>query len=88
MTRFLRHIVYPMVFPTLFFINAYTPKEVLGCRNRGLAALAITCVSMAGAFWTVAQGRKGSRAGDPGILWWFVTSQILAIPAIGLVILA
>ena len=88
MTRTLRHIVLPALSPAVFFLVATTPVEVLGCFNRGLMALGVALVSVAaGLIFAVKCGRS-RRRGEPDAHWWALSALILAIPAVGLIILA
>jgi hypothetical protein len=88
MKRKMHHVLYPMVLPVLFFINAFAPREVLGCRNRGLVAMAIALLGLLGAFGAALAGLKARHTGSVDVLWWVGTSLILAIPAIALIVLA
>ena len=88
MSRILQHIAFPAFVPALFFRVASTPVEVLGCRNRGLLAVAITFVGLAGAAAAVHRVHVERRAGGGNILWWTATALILLVPAVGLLVLA
>jgi len=88
MRRTFRHIVLPALAPAVFFLVAATPVEVIGCFNRGLTALAVALVGVvAGLIFAVKCGRS-RRRGEPDAHWWALSALILAIPAVGLIILA
>lgn len=88
MSKLLRHLVVPAVVPALFFLVASTPVQVLGCRNRGLLAVAVTFLGLAGATAAVYRVHAERRAGGRDILWWTATALILMVPAVGLLLLA
>jgi hypothetical protein len=88
MTRTFRHIALPAVAPLLFFSIAAIPVEAIGCRNRGLLAVAVTQASAAGSLASVVAAQKGRTRRDPDSAWWIVTAIILAVPVVGLIILA
>jgi hypothetical protein len=88
MHRLLLHIIVPLIISLAFFINAFTPVEVLGCRTRGLVALIIAFISAIGALVTMIIGLKTKLAKDKNSFWWVITALILTMPVIGLIILA
>jgi hypothetical protein len=88
MNRALRHVLLPAIAPGLFFLIAATPVQVLGCRNRGLLAVAVTFLGLAGAAAAVYRVHAERRAGGRDILWWTATALILMVPAVGLLLLA
>lgn len=88
MSRTFRHIVLPSVAPLLFLIIAAIPVETIGCRNRGLLAVLITCVSILGSLVCAVLALKGRLRKDPLSIWWVISSLILTIPAFALLILA
>ena len=88
MTRTLRHVLLPALAPAAFLLVASTPVEVLGCLNRGLTALSVAMVSVIGGLIFAVKGGLGRRRGDPDSRWWVVSALILAIPPVGLIILA
>jgi hypothetical protein len=88
MTRTLRHILFPALAQAVFFLAASTPVEVLGCLNRGLMALSVAMVSAIAGMILAVKGGLGRRRGDPDERWWVVSALILAIPPVGLIILA
>ena len=84
----LSHIVLPAILPFLFCVVVLTPVHVLGCANRGLAALTVSLVSAFGALGAAVRGARGRFRGDPDALWWVISTLILTIPVIGVLILA
>jgi len=87
-SRVIPHLALPGVLPLVFFAIAATPVEVLGCRNRGLAALAVALVSGLAAVAAAVCGLRGRVRGDEGAGWWVASSLELAIPVAALLVLA
>lgn len=83
-----RHILLPTLAPLLFFALAATPVELLGCRNRGLLALAIAFISLLGALYAAARSAGCRARRDPQGTWWLYSSLILAVPPVALIFLA
>ena len=88
MNRWLLHLIFPFIILILFFANAFTPVEVLGCFTRGLVALIITLISGILALVSIIIGIKGKSANDKNFYWWLITTIILTVPVIALIILA
>lgn len=88
MTALTRHIALPLIAPLFFFAVAATPVDLLGCRTRGLLAFGIALVSALAGLGAAVMALKGRLRGDRESPWWVLTSLILAIPAVGLIILA
>jgi hypothetical protein len=88
MIKLLRHLILPAIVPGLFLLVASTPVTVLGCRNRGLLAVAITFLGLGGAAAAVYRVHVERRRGGGDILWWTATALILMVPAVGLLLLA
>ena len=88
MNRFIRHIMLPLIPSLMFFTVAFSPIEVLGCRNRGLLALAISFISGLLALGAAFMGIKGRTQNNSGSYWWVISALILAIPVIGMILLA
>lgn len=78
----------PAAIVILFFINAFTPVEVLGCFTRGLVAFTIAMISGIAAFVTAIIAIKKGYAKDPAGTQWILLTLILAIPSIALLYLA
>ena len=83
-----RHIVLPSIAPILFFIVAATPVELLGCRTRGLLAIAIALTSALAGLGAATAAVTRRIRGDAQSVWWIATALILSIPAVGVLILA
>ncbi|MCG6533553.1 MAG: hypothetical protein L7F78_02445 [Syntrophales bacterium LBB04] len=86
--RIYRHILLPAVAPLLFLVVATTPVDVLGCRNRGLLAVAIALLSVLAGLGAAIVGARGRMKGKPDANWWATTALILAIPAVLLIVFA
>ncbi len=87
MNLIFRHILFPALAPLLFFSVAATPVEFFGCRTRGLLALTIALVGVLAGLSTAIMGAKSRLRRDPAANWW-ISSLILAIPAIAVLIIA
>ncbi|TLM61816.1 MAG: hypothetical protein FDZ69_13340 [Deltaproteobacteria bacterium] len=88
MNPLLRHIVLPCCVPAAFFLVALSPIHLLGCRNRGLLALAIAFASVLAGLYTAVRAGNLRRRNDPAAQWWLATTLILVIAPIALLILA
>lgn len=88
MKRTVGHVLLPALMPAVFFTIAATPVDVLGCLTRGLLALLVASVSGFAALTTAIISVNGRRRGDVRAAWWAASSGILAIPVVGLIILA
>ena len=63
--RIFRHILLPAIAPVLFLVIATTPVDVLGCRNRGLLAIAVAFLSVLAGLGSAVAGVRGRMKGDP-----------------------
>jgi hypothetical protein len=88
LNRFTRHIMLPAILPLIFFAVGLSPIDVLGCRNRGLLALAISFVSGLLALGAAFMGIKEKTQNSSGSYWWVLSALILAIPVVGMILLA
>lgn len=88
MTPLTRHLLLPLFVPIAFFLVALSPVQLLGCRNRGLLALAIAFASVLAGLYTAVRAANLRRRGDPEAQWWLATTLILIIAPIALLILA
>ena len=86
--RIFRHILLPAFAPVLFLVIATTPVDVLGCRNRGLLAVAIAFISVLAGLGSAVAGVRGRMKGDPAANWWATSALVLAIPAVLLILFA
>jgi hypothetical protein len=73
---------------TVFFVIAFTPVSVLGCRTRGLLALGIALLSGLAGVGTGVIGLKKRIRSEADAVWWMVSTAILTVPVIGMIILA
>ena len=86
--RIFRHILLPAFAPVLFLVVATTPVDVLGCRNRGLLAIAVAFISVLAGLGSAVAGVRGRMKGDPAANWWATSALVLAIPAVLLILFA
>ena len=77
-----------MLLTAIFFVNAFTPVNVLGCQTRGFVALSIALISGLASLFAAIMGLKGRVLRDVDAGWWMVSSLILLIPVVALIILA
>ncbi len=76
----IRHVGLPALAP-LALVGLYlTPLTVIGCRDRGLLALAVAAVSVVAAFVCIALAFRGRARGDASSSWWMLSAAILALP--------
>ncbi len=88
MKRIAYHVIIPAIMPTLFFVVASMPIEVLGCLVRGLIALLIAFISGLAALGAGIIGAKGRARHDKNAIWWVTSTLILVIPVIAMIIMA
>ena len=86
--RIFRHILLPAFAPALFLVVATTPVDVLGCRNRGLLAIAVAFISVLAGLGSAVAGVRGRMRGDPVGNWRATSALILAVPAVLLILFA
>ena len=86
--RIFRHILLPAFAPVLFLVVATTPVDVLGCRNRGVLAVAVALLSVIAGLGSAVAGVRGRMKGDPAANWWATSALILAVPAVLLILFA
>ena len=86
--RHFRHILLPAIAPLLFLVVATMPVDVLGCRNRGLLAVAVAFLSVLAGLISAVAGVRRKMNGDSSANWWATSALILAVPALLLVLLA
>ena len=83
-----RHIIYPALMLLLFFAVALSPVGLLGCRTRGLLALAIALACGISAVFAAIKALKSRLRGDADSQWWMITTIILTIPVVAMIIMA
>ncbi|MRR16065.1 MAG: hypothetical protein EG826_06385 [Deltaproteobacteria bacterium] len=88
MKRIIYHIALPAIACLLFFAVARTPVSFFGCANRGLLATAIALSSGVGAIVSIIRCKNEMKPDPEAARWWLMTTLILAVPLVGLVILA
>ena len=84
----LYHLILPAIMPVCFFAIAATPVWVFGCLMRGLIALTITLLSGLAAVVAAFIGARGRMRGEANTGWWVASSLVLAVPVVGMLILA
>jgi cytochrome bd-type quinol oxidase subunit 1 len=72
----------------LFFINAATPVQALGCYTRGLVAAIIGLICGLTAIASMIISLKKRMDKDPTDKQWMLLTLVLAIPLVALIILA
>jgi hypothetical protein len=77
-----------IVIIVLFFINAFTPVEVLGCFYRGLVATILALASGIAGIITGIVAIKKRVSKDPSGNLWMLLTLTLTIPVAALVIMA
>ncbi len=81
--RFFRHLILPLIAPAVIIGLYFTPKDVFGCANRGLMALAVVFLAMTAAVPAARKGAAAKRRGaDDEANWWLATTLILASPLV------
>ena len=89
MTRPQRHLYLPALAPLLFFAVALSPVDWLGCRNRGLLAVIIALTAaLLGVGCAVLALRSRLRDSTDDGRWWALSALLLALPAVGVLLLA
>jgi heme/copper-type cytochrome/quinol oxidase subunit 3 len=81
MRRIVRHVVLPST-ATLLLVALYlTPKDVFGCANRGLMAIAVVFVALAAAGFAAVKGAAAHKRGDrESANWWMASTLLLVLP--------
>ncbi len=88
MSPMFRHVALPSLMSVAFFAIAATPVEVMGCANRGLAALTVALVSGLASVGSALVALRGRAAGRGASGWWVASSLVLAVPVAALLVLA
>ncbi len=86
--RLARHVAIPAIMPALFFSVAFSPVAVLGCRTRGLMALAVASASGVWALSAAFAGAKARSRGDADASWWVIRSLVLTVPVVATLLMA
>jgi len=82
MSRFWKHILIPAVAPVAIVALYLTPVSLVGCVNRGIAALAIVFVSLFVGIGVALAGIRARRRKDGSTGWWIASVLILLAPAV------
>ena len=79
--RLARHVLAPLSAPVALVALYFTPKDVFGCANRGLMAMAVVLLATVGALVAAWKGVSRRRRGlDAEANWWLLTTVILLLP--------
>lgn len=84
----LRLLRIPIVVNIAFFAVALSPASLLGCRTRGLLAVAIALASGLGAIAAALVALKGRVKGEAGADRWTVATLVLTVPVAAFTALA
>lgn len=79
--------IIPSAIIVLFFANALTPADVLGCYTRGLLAVIIASVSGIAAIVAGTTAVKKHLINDPSVKHWILLTLLLSVPLISLLYL-
>lgn len=88
MKKITKHVIIPLIAPTIFFVVASFPVELLGCRNRGLIAALLAIAAGILGILAAVKALIGKVRGDANSLLWIVSALILSTPAIFIVLIA
>jgi hypothetical protein len=72
----------------VLFTIAFTPVDVLGCRNRGLLTFTVWLISGVFAIDTAIIAIKTRILGDSQSLWGFISTLILTVAVAVFIVLA
>jgi hypothetical protein len=78
----IRPVLPAALIPALFCIIVYTPAEVIGCRNRGLLAVAVILIGLLSALALAMRGLIRRRHGQKTDADEIVALLLLLLPAI------
>jgi hypothetical protein len=82
---FLWHVAVPLL-GTIALVGLYfTPVNVIGCANRGMAAIAVVIASAVAALVTGWLASQAARREDPSAGWWLVSTVVLLLPIVVLI---
>lgn len=84
--RIMAHLLLPLLAPAAIVGLYFTPKSVFGCANRGLMALGVVLLAVAGAVATTWKGACLKRCGEnEEANWWLLTTLVLLMPLVLLI---
>lgn len=84
--KIVTHLVLPLLASAAIVGLYFTPKSVFGCANRGLMALGVVLLAVAGAVSTTWKGACLKRRGEnEEANWWLLTTLVLLLPLVLLV---
>ena len=88
MKKITKHIIPPALVPAIFFMVAFLPVELLGCRNRGLIAALLAIAAGILSIFAAVKALVGKVRGDANSSFWMASALILAIPPMFIVLTA
>ncbi|AFL73441.1 hypothetical protein [Thiocystis violascens] len=77
-----QHIILPLFAPLAVVALYFTPLSVIGCRTRGLLALAIVLAALIVGIGLGIRGLSARRRGMPVCGWWIAAMCILVLPSL------
>ncbi len=81
--KYIRHLFLPLSAPAAVVALYFTPKAVFGCVNRGLMALGVVVIALAGALIAARKGVAARRRGESEeAVMWIVTALVLVTPLV------
>ncbi|MEA5114875.1 MAG: hypothetical protein VB050_12700 [Geobacteraceae bacterium] len=84
--KIMTHLLLPLLAPAAVVGLYFTPKSVFGCANRGLMALGVVLLAVAGAVTTTWKGASLKRRGEnEEANWWLLTTLVLLMPLVLLI---
>jgi hypothetical protein len=84
--KIFRHVLLPLLAPLLIVCLYFTPKQVFGCMNRGLLALAVAVIALAAAIFTTGKAIREKRNGNAETANWWIVSTLILLTALFLLV--
>jgi hypothetical protein len=81
----LTHVALPLVASLALVVLYFTPVELIGCANRGMAALLVGLGSAVVAIITAGRAVRAGRRGDRSAGWWLASTGVLLLPVLLLI---
>jgi hypothetical protein len=80
LNRVAGHIFLPAMAPLAIVALYFTPVALVGCVNRGIAALVVVLLSLIAGIVVAIIGVRAQRRNDGAAVWWIVSACILLVP--------
>jgi hypothetical protein len=74
------HVALPLLATMTLVALYFTPIGLVGCANRGFAALAVALAALVTAVVTAGKACRASRRSDPSAGWWLASTVLLLLP--------